>query len=281
LLLSQPSQPITGNYRTSNSFVFSIGSIYNDLIIDTTVLEGNVAVSVDPFSQPICTIGRAPQRVIQCSGLWTDINANNGNPPLRIFASSPCATANQSLSCDPTSVYRLGDYFVTTIVFWSPSTFIVTATQPGLIVSLNDGEVLSGATSFDTPAIYSFALLTNTVGYRSKTTQFTITASDRRLIVYVSACLQSKCNDTNLSPSPITPTGIILYTGIINARSVSSFIVNGSSLCLSNIEPCIFILSLYCQLKYLLDSSEEESYIICLILNLYYLLYINRVISCR
>jgi len=250
LLLASPSQPVTGNYRQSNSFVFSLGSTTNDLIIDTTVLTGNVAVSVDPFSQPICTIGRAPQRVIQCSGLWTDINADNGNPPLRIFASNPCATANQSLPCDPTSAWRLGSYFVTTIIFWSPSTFIVTATQPGLVVALTDSELQSAATSFDSPAVFSFAL-TQRSSLSPSVVYYTISASDRRLAMFVSACLQSQCTDDNLSPSPNSPPGILIFTGNVNSRSTSTFSVDGSSVCNNNDdaknenEPCVFIVSLY------------------------------------
>lgn len=247
LLLSQPSQPVTGDYRMSNSFVFTLGSTTNDLIVDTTVLTGYVAVSVDPYSQPICTIGRAPQRVIQCSGLWTDVNANNGNPPLRIFANNPCSMANQSLPCDPSTAWRIGPYFVTTIIFWSPSTFIITATQPGLVVALTDGEIQSAATSFDSPAVYSFAQSISSSSSSQILTYYSITAGDRRLTVYVSACLQSSCTDDDLTPGPNSPSNLIIYTGNVNSRSTSTFSVDGSALCNNggNEEPCVFILSLY------------------------------------
>jgi hypothetical protein len=69
--------------------------------------------------------------------------------------------------------------------------------------------------------------------------------------MFVSACLQSQCTDDNLSPSPNSPPGILIFTGNVNSRSTSTFSVDGSSVCNNNNdaknenEPCVFIVSLY------------------------------------
>lgn len=157
LSLAQPSLPITINYRDSQNFVVFLSSTGSDLIIEPTIMMGLAAFTVDPFdSSAYCTIGRAPVRVIECTGLWSTATGD----PIRIQASNPCINSNSSLAvpCNATTAWRTGPYFISVISIWSPTIFMMTATQPGMVTVLEDSEPQTATTSHDSPAYFSYAV---------------------------------------------------------------------------------------------------------------------------
>jgi hypothetical protein len=91
-----------------------------DLVIDVNVLSGIAAVNVDPYSpRSRCYVGPPPQRAIRCDGLWSDGSGSPG--PIRISAAAPCANSN-STSCNATTAWRPGPYYVSVLIVYSPTT---------------------------------------------------------------------------------------------------------------------------------------------------------------
>ena len=88
-----------------------MGTTDVDLTIDVTTLSGLVALTVHPFDPMVaCTVGRAPDRIVACSGLWNAGNASVTASGIRIRAADPCGNAN-STSCNATAVWRTGPYY--------------------------------------------------------------------------------------------------------------------------------------------------------------------------
>jgi len=221
LLLGQPSQPTTVNYRGVAQYVVFLQSTDADLLVEPTVISGLLAYSVDPFAVPQCVVGVAPARVIRCSGLWTVANADAAGP-LRIRAAAPCASANSSLPCDPATAWRVGPYFISTIAFYSPTTHIVTATQPGLVVVLVDGQAQAAAATTDNAATFSFA----TAEANALPVTVTLSAQARGLAFFVAVCALSTCSAAQLAPGPASAPGVVLLSGAVPAQGVAQVVVS-------------------------------------------------------
>jgi hypothetical protein len=233
LTLGAPSAPVTANYKDVHSFVVYLASAAHDLIIDTTIFQGRAAVTVDPFDpNTACSVGRPPQRVIQCSGLWASTTAQ----PLRIRASDPCANANSSLPvpCDPTTAFRAGYYFVSVLVYWSPTTYILTATQPGLVVALEDGQPQQAAASSDVPAFFSYAVPSSALPLAENApVRVVLTAPTTLALTYfIASCAAPSgspsftgCPNSTVFPGPATP-GPGVVTGTVPGSSTAAVVLS-------------------------------------------------------
>ena len=244
LLLGQPSQPVSVNYRGVAQYVVFLQDAGVDLLVEPTVYSGLLAYSVDPFAVPECAVGVAPARVIRCSGLWTVANAG-ASGPLRIAAASPCANANSSLPCDPAAAWRAGPYFISTIAFYSPTQHILTVTQPGLVVVLVDGEPQAAAASSDSPAVFSFA----TAAANALPASFTFDAQQARgFSFFIASCALSACSAAQLAPGPASPPGVVLLSGEVpgNGEAVVRVQPGDAAFCDSGAsDSCLYVLGVF------------------------------------
>ena len=241
LLLGQPSQPTTVNYRGVAQYVVFLQDPSVDLLFDLSVILGLLAFSVDPAQMPQCVVGVAPARVIRCSGLWTVANAGVAGP-LRIAAGAPCANANASLPCSPAAAWRPGPYFVETIAFYSPTTHILTATQPGLVVSLVDGQPQQAAASSDSPALFSFA---TAGGGEALPLLVTLAAQARAVGWYLASCRVAQCSSAQLAPGPASPPGVVLLSGRVDAGGSAQVFVRPGDEAYCGATACLYVISVY------------------------------------
>jgi len=171
------------------------------------------------------------------------------NPEIRINANDPCSNANSSLPvpCNASTAWRLGPYYIAALVYWSPTSYIVTASQPGMVVVLTDGEPYEGGTSYTYPAYLSFAVsgsVDNVTPVR-----FVITAQTYALTYYISQCSFSTCTNTTAYPGPNSPPGVVQITGTVLKQTTATIMITNTDIgyCDPTLDSngCLYFISIY------------------------------------
>jgi hypothetical protein len=158
LTLNLPTPATTAGYRSIHRFVLWLASPLEDLVVSVAALAGSVAFTLDaaPASTAACAVSR-PGNVVTCSGTWASFSAGS----IRVPAGDPCADAN-ALAAAPCNATRdwgggraLLPYALSVLVTISPTTFIVTASQGGVLEVVN-GEPYPAACGPSFPALFGY-----------------------------------------------------------------------------------------------------------------------------
>ena len=207
LSMGGPSTPVTDAFRSEQRFLVYMGVPDVDLVLDITLLAGRVVVGVDvDADRAWCTIGPPPSYNISCASTWFvrfDIESSGSGGSLRIQAADPCANANAMVPCDASTAWRPGPYFISVAVLWSPTTYIVTAVQPGAVLTLTDGVPQAASTSAKYPAILLLrAPASVPAASPPLVVRLTIAADDLALSYYIASCVPVACSPDDMAPGP-------------------------------------------------------------------------------
>ena len=208
-----------------------------------TTFSGVVAISIDPFDPSVsCVVGRAPERQVNCSGVWTTGNASVSAKSIRIRAADPCASARDPSTCNATAVWRPGPYYVTALCLWSSTTYLLVAAQPGSVTRLSSGETQSASMSLAFPAVFLFSMPSDDT---QPAVRFTLTADEMPVRYYIASCVAGACSDGDAAPGPGNPRS--LMSGVVEAyeSSTATIAVGSPAFCSAPSTGCSYYIAIY------------------------------------